>query len=109
MIGRPLRQFAFALALALGYRHPDALLSEITSRQLAEWGAYFDLHPWGGEADDLRAGVVAATVANFAGREMKKGQHLSPRDFFPERGAKPQEAPSVAEKVRAFFRKRKGS
>lgn len=48
--------------------------------------AFYNLEPWGADADDLRAGVVAATVANYSGN-LKKGSALrQPAHFFPGLG-----------------------
>ena len=40
------------------------LLSRTTSRELSEWMVYYELEPFGEERADLRAGIVASTVAN---------------------------------------------
>lgn len=59
----------------------DRMLSEITSRQFAEWMAYSQLEPWGEERDDLRMGIVASTIANS---NRGKGQKpYKPQDFMP--------------------------
>lgn len=42
---------AFRLCLALGYSHPDELLSRLTLAQYQEWVAFYELEPFG----DLRA------------------------------------------------------
>jgi hypothetical protein len=39
------------------------------------------MEPWGEERADLRAGIVAATIANLFRR---KGRTLKPRDFMPK-------------------------
>lgn len=48
---------------------------EISSVEFAEWQAYAMLEPFGGERDDERAGVVAATMANL---------QLDPKELDPE-------------------------
>ena len=54
----------------------------MTSAQLAEWMAFAQLEPWGEERADLRAGIVASTVANV---NRGKGQKtLTPQHFMPE-------------------------
>jgi hypothetical protein len=76
--------FAFRLALALGYPHPDYLLRMLSSTQFNEWLAYAALEPFGEERADLRAGIVASTLANV---NRRKGQRaLKPRDFMPKFG-----------------------
>lgn len=56
------------------------LLRRIDSRELQEWQAYYELEPFGEERGDLRAGIVAATVAN-ANRNPKKTKPFKPGDF----------------------------
>lgn len=57
------------------------LLSRISSRELSEWMEYAKLEPFGEERADLRAGIVAATVANA---HRKRGARaLRPADFMP--------------------------
>lgn len=75
-----MRQFAYRLALALGEWDVDALLARMTWRQLLGWMGYYRLDPWGGERQDLQAGIVAATIANvYRG----KGRAYKPGDFMP--------------------------
>lgn len=57
------------------------MLGEISSRQFAEWMAYARLEPWGEERADLRAGIVASTIANA---NRGKGQKpYKPQQFMP--------------------------
>lgn len=57
------------------------MLAEITSVQFAEWMAYSKLEPWGEERADLRAGIVASTIANS---NRGKGQKpYKPQQFMP--------------------------
>lgn len=53
----------------------------MTSLQFAEWMAYSRLEPWGEERDDLRMGIMAATVANVNRGKDKKP--YKPQDFMP--------------------------
>ena len=79
------------------------LLDETDSRELAEWEAYDRLEPFGETRADLRAGIIASTVA--AGYPRKHSRPMYPRDFMPtfghEAGREPDE--NVAEQVRAVF------
>jgi hypothetical protein len=61
----------------------DGLLGELSSRQLAEWLAFFRLEPWGEERADLRAGIVASTVANVHRDGKKRRKPYSPEEFMP--------------------------
>jgi len=55
------------------------MLAEMTSAQFAEWMAYAQLEPWGEERADLRAGIIASTMANSM--RSKKGKPFKPQDF----------------------------
>jgi len=58
------------------------MLSEISSRDFAEWIAYSRLEPWGEERDDLRMGIIASTIANA---NRGKGQKAyTPQQFMPQ-------------------------
>ena len=58
------------------------MLSEITSKQFAEWMAYSKLEPWGEERDDLRMGIMASTIANV--NRGKNQKPFKPTDFMPQ-------------------------
>lgn len=63
----------------MGRLDVDALLAELSGAQLAEWRAADRLDPWGEERADLRAGIIAAEIANAAGRN----EPAVPADFMP--------------------------
>lgn len=81
------------------------LLGRVDSRELTEWVAFHNLHPWGEERADLRAGIVASTVANC---HSTKGT-FKPSDFMPrlDRRAKPEQTPQdhkdIAQRINAMF------
>ena len=76
------RRFAYRLALALGQSNPDAMLARMPYRVFCEWQTYAQMEPFGEERADLRAGIVAATVANCLAR--RKGQPaFRASDFMP--------------------------
>jgi len=55
------------------------MLGRISSHELSEWAAYYREHPFGDERADLRAGVIASTIANVNRAE---GQEpYTPSDF----------------------------
>lgn len=66
-------------------------LSRISSRELTEWQAYYNLEPWGEERADLRSAIVASTVANtgliFVDRKHRRRQYKVD-DFMPDFGAR---------------------
>jgi hypothetical protein len=61
---------------------PGEVLDKHSSRELSEWAAYLQLEPHGEERADLRAGIVASTIAN-ANRK-KGGKAFKPSDFMPK-------------------------
>jgi hypothetical protein len=58
------------------------LLGEMDSREISEWMAYESVEPFGPWRDDVRAGVVAATVANV--NRAKGAKPYMPTDFVLE-------------------------
>lgn len=55
---------------------------EIDSREFTEWQAYWQLEPWGDSRGDLRAGMVASTMANlWRGADTPP---FTPTDFMPQ-------------------------
>ena len=68
----------------------DRMLSEISSRDLAEWMAFSRLEPWGEERADLRMGIIASTIANA---NRGKGQKpYKVQDFLPSFEQETEEA-----------------
>ena len=78
-------------------------MAEMSSRQLAEWIAYYQLEPWGEERADLRAGIVASTIANV-NRSAKRTKPYTPRDFMPRFDAEPEEPTETATRLMAKMR-----
>lgn len=62
----------------------EELLARTTSRELSEWMAYFSLDPFGEERADLRAGIVASTIANAQRDPKQRRQPYKPEDFMPD-------------------------
>lgn len=56
----------------------------MSSREFAEWMAFYDLEPFGEEQADLRAGIVASTVANVHRDRKKRSKAYKPEDFMPK-------------------------
>jgi hypothetical protein len=59
------------------------LLCSISSDEIAEWAAYYQLDPFGSHRGDLSAAIVASTMANI---HAKKGHRFTPADFMPTFG-----------------------
>ena len=74
----------------------------MTSEQIAEWMAYYNLEPFGNRNRDLHLAIIAATVANFA-PFVKKDKVLSPEQFMvrPYTPKKVKEAST--EDIKAIF------
>lgn len=55
---------------------------EINSAEFSEWIAYSRVEPFGEERGDLRAGIVASTIANSA--SSKSSKKFAPGEFMPD-------------------------
>lgn len=51
--------------------------------EYAQWQAYFQIEPWGSHVQDLRAGQIAAVVANANRDPAQRPQPFLPLDFAP--------------------------
>lgn len=62
------------------------------AREFGLWAEFYRQEPFGGERGDLQAGIVAATVANYAGRmRSEQSSAAQPLDFMPLLKAQRQE------------------
>jgi hypothetical protein len=70
--------------------------------QLIEWLAYYTIEPFGEERDDVRAGIVASTIANTQRRKGKKA--FKPSDFMPFSGnsSKAETKTEIVDVLRAW-------
>lgn len=64
------------------------LLERIDSRELTEWGAFFNLEPWGTEIEDWRAGLISATIAEVNRDPQRRRNPYLPSDFMPSSSRK---------------------
>lgn len=62
--------FAFRLCLALGFAHPDILMAQISSKQLAEWRAFYAIDPWGEWRQDRRTALLGSMQAASYGKKV---------------------------------------
>ncbi len=98
----------FKLALALG-KTVGQLSEEMSDKELHDWMAFYRLEPFGDERADLRAGIIASTVANS--NRGKRGETRKPTDFMPFRTAAEDrrkaldrpEPKELSQKARAIF------
>ena len=56
----------------------------MSSREFAEWMAYYEIEPFGEERADWRAGMIAATIANIFRDTKKRRKPYKPQDFMPK-------------------------
>ena len=71
------------LALAMG-RTLGELGEQMTGEEFGYWSALYRSDPWGEQRADLRAGIVAATVANYAGKMRgERSEPARPSDYMP--------------------------
>lgn len=59
------------------------LQEQLTSHEFSEWQAYYRLEPFGDERADLRAGIVASTVANAHRDRKRRARPFEAREFLP--------------------------
>ena len=60
------------------------LLSRLTSKELSEWMAWYNVEPFGEARADLRSAIVACVVHNI--NCTKKSQMKKVNDFMPKFG-----------------------
>lgn len=76
------------------------LQRDMSSQEFSLWLAMYDEDQLGEARKDLRAGVIAAAIGNYAGKTRKSdAKPLTPSDFFGTSAPKPQEEPDPV----AFF------
>jgi hypothetical protein len=68
------------------------LLDAISSEELLEWAAFYQINPFGPARGDVQAGIVASTMANIHAR---KGHSFKPADFLPTFGTVPARTPAM--------------
>lgn len=70
----------------------------MTADEFALWRAEYAREPWGDVRSDLRAGIVASTVANFAGRTLdKNARRPTAADYMPRFDGREAEQQEVQE------------
>ena len=58
------------------------MLQDLTSKQVSEWMAYYNIEPWGEGQGFYQAGIIASLIANV---NRKKGaKPFKPKDFIPD-------------------------
>ena len=72
------------------------LLTAIDSTELSEWMAFYNIEPWGAEADDLRASYAVWRLAQTWGCKAALDLFVPPVDPQPQ----PEQSP---EAMKAIF------
>lgn len=91
----------FRLALALG-RTFQELGDSMTGQELTRWMEYDAIEPIGEQRADLRAGIVASTIANC---HRVSGEPFKPKDFMAFRPAEKLASPAEAlKKLRKMYK-----
>jgi hypothetical protein len=60
------------------------LQARMSSLEFAEYWAFHQIEPIGPEREDLRAGIVAATVANANRDRKRRPRPYTPAEFMPK-------------------------
>lgn len=55
------------------------MLARMSSREFHEWIAFYEIDPWGDQRADVRAGIIASTLANI--HRDKHAKAFKPQDF----------------------------
>lgn len=77
------------------------LEARMTRSELVEWMAYDSLAPIGERRADLRAGIIAATLANV--HRGKQQKPLAPTAFMPFEPEPPRDPKAEEARLRAGF------
>jgi hypothetical protein len=77
-------------------RTVEELLAALTSSELTEWIAYYNVDPFGSEREDYRMGSICATVLNS---QRAKGKVFQPSDFIVDFSKPKQQSPEEIKAV----------
>ena len=84
------------------------MVAGLSSPEVTELFAFHAMEPFGEERADLRAGIVASTVANFAGKQLADGVQRKPADYMPyveQPAPEPDDTQqTLSEKILGFFK-----
>ena len=59
------------------------MLEDIPWRLFCEWRQFYEQAPWGDLRDDMRAGIITATIANVNRDAKRTPTAYKPADFMP--------------------------
>jgi len=92
----------FRVAALLGMTI-EQLRREMWADEFQDWCTFYDLEPWGFEAQRINAGTVAAEVANMAGRR-RRSADAKPSDYLPKVAGQTKRKQSAREMKAALAR-----
>jgi hypothetical protein len=72
------------------------LMLSMDAIEFQDWKSVYEADPWSEERADLRAGIIASTVANC----LTDKSSWMPSDFMPEYGTQPEPEPKSMEELR---------
>ena len=90
----------FRLATQLGKFVSE--VEQMSGVELLEWMAYYKIEPWGEKRADMRAGVIASTIANIFRKKGRKP--FKPVDFMLQ-FEKPKKRKQTADEIKNAFMK----
>ena len=91
------------LARTLNYRSLAELYENMDSAEFCLWAAEFGRSPWDEGRADLRAGIIASTIANYSGKSLKTGASVAPIDCMPYSQPEPEKASDSAADITAII------
>ena len=91
------------LARSLNYRSISDLCENMDSAEFCLWAAEFGRSPWDEARADLRAGIIASTIANYSGKSLKTGASVTPLDCMPYSQPEPEKASDSAADIVAIL------
>lgn len=82
------------------------MLESTDSAELTEWIAYYQIEPWGFNADNFRSAIIAETMANILRDPKKQPEPFKMTDFMINTdppAPEPPKAETLYEKFKAMF------
>jgi len=77
---------------------PEELACRLRPSVLGTWAALYAIDPWGEGRDDLRAGIIASTLANANRDSRKRPRPYAPHEFMPYYERAPEEPEALFER-----------
>lgn len=88
----------FRLCILLGIPTVEHAQQIIGYRQFIEWMAFLDIDPHGEERADMRAGIVAATIANAHSK-----RRFTAGDFMPKFAKNAERKAMTPDQIKGVF------